>query len=182
MKLYSYFRSSASFRVRIALALKGLDYDYAPVHLVQGGGQQFAPAFREMNPAALVPVLDDAGTILTQSLAIIEYLDETRPQPPFLPPDAAGRVADVRPAPASVRRSGSGPRRRGPASIQAWTAPLPVSARRSRPRSRSPARPLRSPRSLAAAASPPPDPSAPARISPFLAFPCLPLDSEPVRL
>jgi len=92
MKLYSYFRSSASFRVRIALAMKGLDYDYAPVHLVQGGGQQFAPAFREMNPAALVPVLDDAGTILTQSLAIIEYLDETRPQPPFLPPDAAGRA------------------------------------------------------------------------------------------
>jgi len=92
MKLYSYFRSSASFRVRIALALKDLDYEYASVHLVQGGGQQFAPAFRAMNPAALVPVLDDEGTILTQSLAIIEYLDETRPQPPFLPTDAAGRA------------------------------------------------------------------------------------------
>jgi len=92
MKLYSYFRSSASFRVRIALALKGLDYEYASVHLLQGGGQQFAPAFRAMNPAALVPVLDDDGTILTQSLAIIEYLDETRPQPPFLPKDAAGRA------------------------------------------------------------------------------------------
>jgi maleylpyruvate isomerase len=92
MKLYSYFRSSASFRVRIALALKGLDYDYAAVHLLQGGGQQFAAAFKAMNPAALVPVLDDDGTVLTQSLAIIEYLEETRPQPPLLPGDAAGRA------------------------------------------------------------------------------------------
>jgi len=78
MKLYSFFRSSASFRVRIALALKGLDYEYASVHLVKEGGQQFAPGFKVMNPTALVPVLDDDGTILTQSLAIIEYLDETR--------------------------------------------------------------------------------------------------------
>jgi len=92
MKLYSYFRSSASFRVRIALALKGLDYEYVPVHLLKGGGQQFAAGFKAMNPAALVPVLDDDGTVLTQSLAIIEYLDETRPQPPFLPEDAAGRA------------------------------------------------------------------------------------------
>jgi maleylacetoacetate isomerase/maleylpyruvate isomerase len=92
MKLYSYFRSSASFRVRIALALKGLDYDYIPVHLVKGGGQQFADEFRAVNPAALVPVLDDAGTVLTQSLAIIEYLDETRPADPLLPGDAAGRA------------------------------------------------------------------------------------------
>jgi maleylacetoacetate isomerase len=92
MKLYSYFRSSASFRVRIALALKGLDYDYAAVHLVQGGGQQFATGFKAMNPAALVPVLDDDGTVLTQSLAIIEYLDETRPQPPLLPVAAADRA------------------------------------------------------------------------------------------
>ena len=92
MKLYSYFRSSASFRVRIALALKGLDYEYASVHLLEGGGQQFAPGFMAMNPAALVPVLDDDGSILTQSLAIIEYLDETRPQPPLLPGDPAGRA------------------------------------------------------------------------------------------
>ena len=92
MKLYSYFRSSASFRVRIALALKGLDYEYASVHLLQGGGQQFAAEFTAMNPAALVPVLDDDGIVLTQSLAIIEYLDETRPQPPLLPEDAAGRA------------------------------------------------------------------------------------------
>ncbi|MBI5901366.1 MAG: maleylacetoacetate isomerase [Rhodocyclales bacterium] len=93
MKLYSYFRSSASFRVRIALALKGLSYDYIPVHLVKEGGQQFAADFRAKNPAALVPVLeDDAGQLLTQSLAIIEYLDETRPEPPLLPADAAGRA------------------------------------------------------------------------------------------
>jgi maleylacetoacetate isomerase/maleylpyruvate isomerase len=92
MKLYSYFRSSASFRVRIALALKGIDYDYAPVHLLQGGGQQFEPEFKAMNPAALVPVLDDDGTVLTQSLAIIEYIEETRPLPPLLPGDAAGRA------------------------------------------------------------------------------------------
>jgi maleylpyruvate isomerase len=92
MKLYNYFRSSASFRVRIALALKGLDYEYASVHLLQAGGQQFAAEFTAMNPAALVPVLDDDGTMLTQSLAIIEYLDETRPQPPLLPADAAGRA------------------------------------------------------------------------------------------
>ena len=92
MRLYSYFRSSASFRVRIALALKGIDYDYAAVHLVKEGGQQFAAGFKALNPAALVPVLDDDGTVLTQSLAIIEYLDETRPQPPLLPADAAGRA------------------------------------------------------------------------------------------
>jgi maleylacetoacetate isomerase len=92
MKLYNYFRSSASFRVRIALALKGLDYEYASVHLVKGGGEQFAAEFRAMNPAALVPVLDDDGIVVTQSLAIIEYLDETRPPPPLLPADAAGRA------------------------------------------------------------------------------------------
>jgi len=92
MKLHNYFRSSASFRVRIALALKGLDYEYASVHLLKGGGEQFAAEFSAMNPAALVPVLDDDGIVLTQSLAIIEYLDETRPQPPLLPPDAAGRA------------------------------------------------------------------------------------------
>jgi maleylpyruvate isomerase len=92
MKLYNYFRSSASFRVRIALALKGLDYEYVPVHLLREGGQQFASGFTAMNPAALVPVLDDDGVVLTQSLAIIEYLEETRPQPPLLPADPIGRA------------------------------------------------------------------------------------------
>jgi maleylpyruvate isomerase len=85
MKLYNYFRSSASFRVRIALNLKGLPYEYAAVHLTKGGGQQFAPEFRAINPDALIPVLDDEGPRLTQSLAIIEYLEETHPEPPLLP-------------------------------------------------------------------------------------------------
>ena len=85
MKLYNYFRSSASFRVRIALNLKGLPYEYAAVHLTKGGGQQFAPEFRAINPDALIPVLEDEGQRLTQSLAIIEYLEETHPEPPLLP-------------------------------------------------------------------------------------------------
>ena len=92
MKLYNYFRSSASFRVRIALNYKGLPYEYAVVHLTKGGGQQFAPEFRAINPDALIPVLDDDGRVLTQSLAIIEYLDETHPEPPLLPRDALERA------------------------------------------------------------------------------------------
>ncbi len=96
MRLYNYFRSSASFRVRIALNLKGLPYDYAPIHLVRHGGEQLGPDFRNLNPEGLVPVLvDDASTppaTLTQSLAIVEYLDELHPEPPLLPPDAVGRA------------------------------------------------------------------------------------------
>jgi len=96
VQLYSYFRSSASYRVRIALALKKLDYDYLPVHLVKN--EQLAPAFRAVAPSQLVPalVVDDAGAgapaTITQSLAIIEYLDETVPEPPLLPADALGRA------------------------------------------------------------------------------------------
>jgi len=85
VKLYSYFRSSAAYRVRIALNLKGLAYDIVPVHLTRGGGDQLTPAYRQLNPQALVPLLQDAGRLLTQSLAIIEYLDEVHPQPPLLP-------------------------------------------------------------------------------------------------
>ena len=92
IRLYNYFRSSASYRVRIALNFKGLAYDYTPVHLVKGGGQQLAPSFRALNADSLVPVLDDDGEVLTQSLAIIEYLEETRPEPPLLPRDAAERA------------------------------------------------------------------------------------------
>lgn len=91
MKLYNYFRSSASFRVRIALALKGLAYDYAAVHLAKG--EQRQDAFAAVSPERLVPVLElDDGRRLTQSMAIIEYLDETHPEPPLLPADAVGRA------------------------------------------------------------------------------------------
>jgi len=92
MRLYSYFRSSASYRVRIALALKGLPYEYRAVHLLKEGGQQMQPDFRQLSPDALVPVLEDEGQALTQSLAIIEYLDETHPQPALLPAEPAERA------------------------------------------------------------------------------------------
>ena len=90
MELYSYFRSSASFRVRIALALKGLAYDYVPVHLVKG--EQSQAAYSSVSPTQLVPVLKDGDALINQSIAIIEYLDETHPQPPLLPADALGRA------------------------------------------------------------------------------------------
>jgi len=90
VKLHTYFRSSAAFRVRIALNLKGLAYDAAFVHLPKG--EHRAPAYCALNPQALVPTLEDAGRLLTQSLAIIEYLEETRPQPALLPKDPAGRA------------------------------------------------------------------------------------------
>lgn len=91
MKLYNYFRSSASFRVRIAMALKGLSYEYLPVHLARGDHK--LPAYADIAAEGLVPLLElDDGTRLTQSMAIIEYLDETHPEPPLLPPDALGRA------------------------------------------------------------------------------------------
>jgi len=90
MKLYSYFRSSASFRVRIALALKGLPYDYVPVHLAKG--QQLQEDFVAVNADALVPVLEVDGLRLTQSMAIMEFLDEQFPQTPLMPQEAAGKA------------------------------------------------------------------------------------------
>jgi maleylacetoacetate isomerase/maleylpyruvate isomerase len=92
MKLYTYFRSSAAYRVRIALKLKGLDYEAVPVHLVRGGGEHRQPAYLGINPAALVPALVDDDHVLTQSLAIIEYLDEIHPAPALLPGSAAERA------------------------------------------------------------------------------------------
>ena len=92
MKLYSFFRSSAAYRVRIALGLKGLPYEYSPVHLSRGGGEQLRPEFRSVNPQALVPVLQDGERLLSQSLAIIEYLDEVHPDPPLLPKTPAERA------------------------------------------------------------------------------------------
>jgi len=92
MELYTYFRSSAAYRVRIALNLKGLKADYRYVHLVKDGGQQHKPEYLALNPQGLVPALVDHGQVLTQSLAIIEYLEETHPQPPLLPKDALGRA------------------------------------------------------------------------------------------
>jgi maleylacetoacetate isomerase len=90
MQLYSYFRSSASFRVRIALAYKGLPYDYLPVHLVKG--EQLKPPFDALSANRLVPLLVDGDTTLAQSLAIVEYLDETHPEPPLMPRNPAGRA------------------------------------------------------------------------------------------
>lgn len=91
MKLYNYYRSSTSFRVRIALAFKGLSYDYVPVHLLKS--EQHAAPYLARNPEGLVPLLElNDGRTLTQSMAIMEYLDEVHPQPALLPPDALGRA------------------------------------------------------------------------------------------
>lgn len=91
LRLYSYWRSSAAYRVRIGLNIKGLEYDTIPVHLVRDGGQQHTPQYRQTNPQQLVPVLAHGRHMLRQSLAILEYLDETWPQPPLLPADPGER-------------------------------------------------------------------------------------------
>ena len=90
MKLYTWFRSSAAFRVRIALNLKGLAYDMDPVSLPKAGHR--APGYAALNPQALVPTLEDGGQLLTQSLAIMEYLEEKHPSPAILPKDPIGRA------------------------------------------------------------------------------------------
>jgi maleylacetoacetate isomerase len=90
MKLHGYFRSSAAFRTRIALNIKGIDYDSIPHHLRKN--EQRAPGFLKINPMGLVPALEDGPTVLTQSLAIIEYLDETQPEPALLPKSPAARA------------------------------------------------------------------------------------------
>ena len=93
MKLYSYFRSSAAYRARIALNLKGIAYEMASIHLTKDGGRQFSPEYKAVNAQMRVPALElDTGEVLTQSLAIIDYLDETHPVPPFLPADPIERA------------------------------------------------------------------------------------------
>jgi maleylacetoacetate isomerase len=93
VKLYTYFRSSAAYRVRIALNLKNLSSDMIPVHLQKEGGRNKKPEFRAVNPQMRLPALQlDSGDVLTQSLAIIEYLDEIHPQPPLLPRDPVARA------------------------------------------------------------------------------------------
>ena len=92
LRLHGYWRSSASYRVRIALNLKGLAYEQVPVHLVRDGGEQHQAAFLKLNPQGLVPTLQDGVRIVRQSLAIIEYLDELHPMPPLMPSTARDRA------------------------------------------------------------------------------------------
>jgi maleylpyruvate isomerase len=93
VKLYSYFRSSAAYRARIALNLKGIAYETVSIHLIKDGGHNLRPEFRAINPQMRVPALAiPAGDVLIQSLAIIEYLDETHPEPPLLPKDPLARA------------------------------------------------------------------------------------------
>lgn len=92
MKLYSYFRSSAAYRVRIALNLKGLEYETVPVHLLKDGGQQHSDAYKALNPTELIPTLVDGELAIGQSMAILEYLEEAYPEPALLPSDPAGRA------------------------------------------------------------------------------------------
>ncbi len=94
MKLFGYFRSSASYRVRIALNLKGIGYEQASVHLLRNGGEQFSDEYKQLNPESLVPAMvDGEGTAaMSQSLAMLEYLEEAYPQKPLLPTDAHDRA------------------------------------------------------------------------------------------
>lgn len=92
MQLYGYWRSSAAYRVRIALNLKQLSYDNLPVHLIKNGGEQHSDRYKLLNPTELVPTLIDDGLTLNQSLAIIEYLDEVYPEPTLLPQEPAARA------------------------------------------------------------------------------------------
>src|ERR1700684_3226085 len=97
MKLYTYFRSSAAYRVRIALNVKGLEYEALPCPLTRNGGEHRQRDYLELNPQGLIPLLIDADATITQSLAIIEYLEETHPEPPLLPraPRARARLRSL---------------------------------------------------------------------------------------
>lgn len=93
LRLHTYWRSSAAYRVRIVLALKGLEYEPVPQHLLRDGGRHRRPEYLATNPQGLVPALEHDGAVVTQSLAICEYLDEVYPEPALLPADSAGRAA-----------------------------------------------------------------------------------------
>ncbi|MDX2143272.1 MAG: maleylacetoacetate isomerase [Rhodospirillaceae bacterium] len=131
LRLYDYRRSSAAYRVRIALALKGLEYQSLPIHLLKDGGEQHAPDYVRVNPQALVPALDADGELFTQSLAMIEYLDEEHPTPALLPGSAADRArvramalavaADIHPIQnLRVLNYLRGPLRQPEDAVQAW--------------------------------------------------------------
>ena len=92
LALYTYWRSSAAYRIRIALNLKGLDYEARPVHLVNDGGEHLKSAYRDISPQAQLPTLVDGDVTVRQSMAILEYLEETRPEPALLPADILGRA------------------------------------------------------------------------------------------
>lgn len=92
LKLYNYFRSSPSYRVRIALHMKGLEFEYKPIHLLKNGGEQYSSEYQKINPAREVPALIHEGQIITQSVAIIEYLDETFPNPALCPKEPGARA------------------------------------------------------------------------------------------
>jgi maleylpyruvate isomerase len=92
LKLFTYFRSSAAFRVRIALNLKGLPFEAVPIHLMRGAGEQHSDSYQARNPARLIPALQDGDLTLSQSMAIIEYLEQTHPTPALLPQEAAARA------------------------------------------------------------------------------------------
>lgn len=91
LKLYNYFRSSTSYRIRIALNFKNIEFSYIPVHLLNNGGEQFTPQYKNLNPMSEVPTIDHDGLILGQSMAIIEYLEEQFPNPSLLPTDVHKR-------------------------------------------------------------------------------------------
>ncbi|MCB1406005.1 MAG: maleylacetoacetate isomerase, partial [Rhodobacteraceae bacterium] len=93
IRFHGYFRSSSSYRCRIAFNLKGVAYEFVPVHLTRDGGQQKTDAYRALNPQGLVPALEVDGLVLTQSPAILEWLDETYPEPRLLPDTPDGRAA-----------------------------------------------------------------------------------------